>query len=676
MHLANPHFVFGLIGVAVPILIYLFTRQRIKQVAFSTLRFFAGASSLLVRRKKTHEMILLAMRALACALLAIAFARPFFAPKDTSQDGLMRAGTARVIVADVSASMNRGDLPDQLRRGVIASLQDMPGDSAVALVTFDQSPHVLSPLTRDVESARQAAATLSPGQGSTDISAAIRKADELLRMVNSPTKEIVCISDLQRTGWERFRGDWNLPADEKLVVRALSTEKGNPLTILAADCPQSVVAENAPRSLTVRVGNESSEPARDIPVTLTVDGKVVQTSKLTVPAKGQAAVRFRYSFTQPGDNAGVIAVAGGDAPQRLHYFNTRLIPKIRVLILTDSTGDAKSRDGVFFLRTALTPSVDSPFVTELARPDAVTPAQLQQAAVVILADVAKVPAATRSALTNVLARGGGLLFLPGAQTQADAFNTCFGEMAPARLRRAIPASSGRRRDSKAIVSKIDYDHPVFEMFQRPHYGDFSAVAFDQYWEVTDSQLCRVSARFDDGRPMLLEKSTAGGISMMMVCPVDLNWSNLPLRAIFVPYAHEVMRYLSMRTENQTAFVVGGRLPIPKGLSLRDPEGKVHEGEAMLAPMPGLYQLVDSQGKVSFCYAVNEDRAEADVTAVEPNQIIAALQREAATPQTGAAATVEDGRNSASRKEMWAYLVGALAVLLVAELFVANRTAEQ
>ena len=419
MRLANPHFVFGLIGVAVPILIYLLTRQRVKQVAFSTLRFFAGTSSLLVRRKKTHEMILLAMRAGACALLALAFARPFFSPKDNLQDGMMRAAVARVIVADVSASMNKGDMPDQLRRGVLASLQSMPGDSVVAVMTFDQAVHVLSPLTRDVESAQRAAATLVPGQGGTDISAAIRKADELLRHVNAPIKEIICISDLQRTGWERFRGEWSLPANEKLIVHALTTQKGDALTILAADCPQSVVAEKAPRSLTVRVGNGSNESVSDIPVTLTVAGKTVQTSKLTVPGRGQATVRFRYSFTQAGDNPGMIAVAGGDVPQRMHYFNARLIPKIRVLILSDSTGDARSPDGVFYLRTAMTPSSDSPFVTELTRPDAVTATQLQQAAVVILADVAKVSAATRSAMTNVLARGGGVLFLPGQHTQTS-----------------------------------------------------------------------------------------------------------------------------------------------------------------------------------------------------------------------------------------------------------------
>src|SRR5512137_303096 len=104
MAFLNRYFLIGLAGAAVPILIHLLTRDRVRRVSFSTLRFFANVSRNVLRRKRIYEMILLAMRTAACALLAIAFARPFLASGEGALGGLFTPGTARVIVADLSAS--------------------------------------------------------------------------------------------------------------------------------------------------------------------------------------------------------------------------------------------------------------------------------------------------------------------------------------------------------------------------------------------------------------------------------------------------------------------------------------------------------------------------------------------------------------------------------------------
>ena len=89
MNFGSPLFLIGLSAAALPILIHLLTRDRIRRVAFPTLRFFSGASRHVLRRKKFREAILLVLRSLACALLAVAFARPLL-----SAEGVGRARTA------------------------------------------------------------------------------------------------------------------------------------------------------------------------------------------------------------------------------------------------------------------------------------------------------------------------------------------------------------------------------------------------------------------------------------------------------------------------------------------------------------------------------------------------------------------------------------------------------
>lgn len=115
MSFLNTYFLAGLAGAAVPILIHLLTRDRVRREPFSTLRFFQKASRRVLRRKRLREMILLAMRVAACALLALAFARPLLETVRADAPGLVEARRARVIVLDTSASMARAGMADAAR---------------------------------------------------------------------------------------------------------------------------------------------------------------------------------------------------------------------------------------------------------------------------------------------------------------------------------------------------------------------------------------------------------------------------------------------------------------------------------------------------------------------------------------------------------------------------------
>jgi hypothetical protein len=223
-----------------------------------------------------------------------------------------------------------------------------------------------------------------------------------------------------------------------------------------------------------------------------------------------------------------------------------------------------------------------------------------------------------------------------------------------------------------VLTKINYEHPIFEIFEQPHFGDFSAVRFDRYWEVTGSQLAKVPARLDDGRPLLVERAIGGGNSVLLTSPIDTRWNNLADRAIFLPFFHKITDYLAQRTEPATAFLVGDVLPIPLKHSLRDPSGQVHQGGSFRAEQCGFYELLDASGKAVFTYAVNGDLAEANPVTVDMAEIQAALG-----PSAGGGTEVMAGLarlGGESGRELWAYLVAALLLLTICELFVANRVA--
>src|ERR1051325_8437585 len=115
MNFVHPLFLIGLAGAALPVIIHLLTRDRVRKVEFSTLRFFAKNSQRVLRRKKWQEMVLLALRMVMCALMGVAFARPFLGAKKDEGAGMM-ARRARVVLADVSGSMGRGDAGEKMKK--------------------------------------------------------------------------------------------------------------------------------------------------------------------------------------------------------------------------------------------------------------------------------------------------------------------------------------------------------------------------------------------------------------------------------------------------------------------------------------------------------------------------------------------------------------------------------
>lgn len=672
MGFQNPHYLLGAMAAVVPLVIFLLTRDSVQKVAFSTLRFFAGASAALIQRKRWQEALLLALRIALCLLLAVAFARPFFRSRATGSEAPLEVGRAVALVADVSASLAEPQAFEQARAELVKALDEVSGDSAVTLIAFDRAPRVEVPWTQDFAHVQAQLATLAPGAGGTDIAAAIHKADQALEQIVAPEKRIVLVSDMQRSGWEGFPGNWRLQHGVQLDLRPIPSETTTGAAIVAADYPQSLVNDGAPRPITLRIANFSTQAIAELPVHLAVNDREQETQQINLPAGEQVVVRFRFRFEQVGDNRGVIKLGTADAATvgQTLYFNTRVIPKIEVRVL-HAGGSKRPGDALFFLETALAPADDSPFVVR-TQPIATTNAEdLASAAVVILADVDAASDAVKQALGAVLERGGGLLFLPGSRAEPATFAQAFGELAPCQLRRVIEAGQQRRGGTQAVLAKIHFEHPMLDLFERPHFGDFTAVRFDRYWEVVDSQLAKVLARFDDGRPYVLEKSLHGGSSMLLTSPADVHWNNLAQRAIFVPFLHQITRYLAQRTERPTGYMVGDLLPIPPQTTLCDPAGQVHQESSFLAEQPGYYSLLDEAGNSLFSYAVNGDLAETNPARVDPAEIKAALEA-----ATGAAAAAAGGLTNlaAGGRELWSYLIVAVLLLSLLELFVANRVA--
>ncbi len=666
MNFVNPYFLIALGAGALPIVIHLLTRDRVRKVAFSSLRFFAQSSRTVLRRKRFAEMVLIALRVLACLLLAFIFARPLF----STDGGTTGPESATVIVIDTSASMTRSVDTEGLQMAYLDVIDDLRGGAQAAVITFDATPRILQPLTGDQAKLRTVAGDIRVGHGGTDIAAAVEKARQLLAASDALAQRVVLISDFQRTGWQRFNGTWRLPPGAELIVRDVKPDRApDNLAIVEAQAPQSIILDRQPRYITARIANDTEQDQQNVEVTCEVSGEQIGTQRVQLPAGKTATVRFTHVFTKAGDNRGVVRIAADDAVQHdnAYYFNARVIPRIPIVVLGNAA-QGRSNPVGFFAAAALAPSDRSPFVVKPVIASQATAAQIDAASVVVVADVSSLSADVVSAIKRLLSRGGGLLLMPADRTDADTFARTFAGITPCKLRRVINQPI---RQNAAGLTQIDYTHPVFELFLRPHHGDFSSVQVRRYWEVSDSQLSNVLARFDDGRPAILERAIDSGISMIWLTPAHPNWNNLPERAIYLPLLHQCIRRLAVRTEKQTAYLVGDTLPLEVDGTIVGPDDVELASARSVAQAPGFYQMTGENAE-PFVFAVNQPFEESQSDAVDAEEIIAALEQPTQPGQREVVTAGFAGR-ALDDQGLWLYVLGALLVLLAGELLLGNRT---
>src|SRR5213080_1232160 len=107
MSFLNPIMLFGLTAVAVPIIIHLLNRRKFQKVVWAAMRFLKVSVEQNQKRMRIEDLILLALRCLLLALLALALARPALMSNSASYLG--QSKVTGVVILDNSYSMGVRD---------------------------------------------------------------------------------------------------------------------------------------------------------------------------------------------------------------------------------------------------------------------------------------------------------------------------------------------------------------------------------------------------------------------------------------------------------------------------------------------------------------------------------------------------------------------------------------
>jgi hypothetical protein len=707
MSFLAPLYIAGLVALSLPILFHLIRRAPQGRQAFSSLMFLSPSPPRLTRRSRLTNIVLLLLRAAALALLALAFARPFFPRK--AEAGVNTADGRRVaILVDTSASMRRPDLWAEATKHVERVLRDVGPADEVGLYFFDRRvrPAMTFAEWNDLEPSSRAAvlrgrvAEASPSWAGTNAGDAIATVADLLAEAEGSRKaagvrgrQLVLISDLQQgSHMEALQGhQWpqNVLLDVRPVVPKDASSNASLQLVRATpgELDEAGGKDAAPR-LRVRITNQAGSEREQFALAWAgPQGPLAGAPPVTAYAPPGRSQVVRVPRPAAGQGADRLVLSGDDTD----FDNTLFVvpPRketVRVVYVGDDAADDVNGLRFYFERAvAATPQRTVELVARGAAGPLTEPDLLGARLVVVAAP--NLPAERAAVLRRFAETGGDVLWVltdaAGGASLASAM-----QAERVEVREAPPKDF-------ALLGRVDTEHPLFAPFANARLGDFTKIHFWKHRSVTlpkpagGGEQPRVLAAFDDGDPFLIEQPIGRGRLLVMTSgwhPAD---SQLALSTKFVPLLDGFVRARGGAGAGETQYTVGDTIPLPEvepGDAARLAVERPDKTEAKIGPdarsfdatdQPGIYRLGLGDTHVELAVNVAPDESRTAPLAVEDLERWGARVGNQPVPEEIVTRERQLQRiELESRQKVWQWLIIAVLALLAAETALAGGLARR
>jgi len=668
----TPLFLLGLLAALIPIAIHLIRKEKPPKVMFSTIRFLKKTSKKLILFQHIQQWLLLLLRSAVIALLVFAFARPLF---DPAVARLLDADPmSAVIMLDVSMSMHYEDNFDRAKQEALDILDGMTSGDEVALISFSNAATMVRELSTDIDSVRSLINSLDePGYGTTRYMPNLRLADQLLENSRYENRAIYLLSDFQDVGMDNAEEGWKLAPGTAFTGIDVAAEESSNLALTDVRSPEQLLEDAAEQQILARVRSTGTLYLEQGDVSLYVDGELIERVPVDLADRSEQVVTFTASFDAQGTHDGEVRVTGDNfVVDNSYFFTVDVLPKIRVLLVNGEASDDWFDDEGHWFGLAVSSAAQSPFLLQTIEPAELSPASLRQNDVAVLLNVGNLSTGQAAAMESYVREGGSLLLAPGDKVTPEVFNRQFAGIAPA----VIQSRGQLGLDDYLVIADFDRRHPILSQLS----SDWSA-RFQNHWSLLPDEAADVLMQFDNTEPALLERSVGEGNVILFASSLDLEWNNLALQGLFLPFVHETLRHLVQQNPKQRAYQIGDSLDLDPSGTAENIEAIDAAGNAIqfandnfvtTATTPGMINARVDGNPVNFAVNIIPEESNFNRTPVanlydqiinpdtEPNQ-----SREVRTAQL-----IEELERP---QRVWWWILSLTMLLILTEAFVANRT---
>ncbi len=547
MSFLNPLFLIALAAVAIPVVIHLLNLKKPKRIRFSTLAFFEELQKSTIRKIKIKKNILLILRILAVACLALVLARPFLPPifgfgNNSNQTAII------ALMVDNSISMGRvgskGPLLEQSKKiaqEIIAMADD---DDRFFVQTTNGEQQNLSAYGKT-----QAERMINGIQIEKSGGYAVKRIKELQKLVEEApfqNKKLFIISDGQigdRMEFESAVDD--IPATMAATYIKLEDVPVQNTVVEAVNSNTTMIGIGTPVALQVKVANYGKTKATNQFVSLEIENHIIGQYQIDLEADESQTFSFSVLPDEIGSLNGKITIEGDDfTPDNDYYFTLEIPDRRRILLIRD----AKTTNQDFsFTKTVL----DAPEKSEAQLVyNSLTVNDLdnvvwQDYDAVIFESVEQIPEYIFDGVQDFVQNGKGVLLFPSQNADIVNYNR-FLQLFNAGKIENIVGEYGSKKNI-AGGTQLLIDHPVFNgLFERQ---EDEQLLFEEpevyfYYKLSapsiGSGLNLITLNSND--PLVREKQFGSGKIIVSAIGNAPEWSNFPIKSLFAPFYYRTILY--------------------------------------------------------------------------------------------------------------------------------------
>jgi hypothetical protein len=566
----HPEFVIpGAALLSVPIIIHLINRLRYRRVRFAAMEFLLASEQRNRRRLLLEQLLLLLLRLLAVAAMVALIARPLLDPDQFS----LFAGqkTHHVVLLDDSGSMQDrwGETTafasglDVIRK-IAAEGERHPDMQTLTLMLLSNpSQPVVTRENLNREFTARLESTLKslrPSHRALDAAAGIEAVRAFCEELKGAARNLHFISDFRQRDWDEepavAAALQQIEQDKIAVnlVRAVPESHAN-LGVTALSGAVDVAAVSVPLRLKVTVKNYADEVARDIRLTVLVDGKKLPTveriDKLDGGREISREIDVVFPTTGPHD-VQVSLAADSLLPDNERHLALTIPESNPILIIDGVFGSG----GAAYLADALAPAPGITGFSPTIEPvDALRRRPIDRFQSIFLLNVAELPADSLKLLEGYVASGGGLVWFVGDQVRAGFYNESLYANGAGLFPLKIAAPTELFVDETNPASDINFDaHPLFRVFEGDENSFVNLMKVSRYFdtprEASLANGARVIATLRNKAPLFIEHNYGKGRVVTCLTSCGSTWNNWPrIPPGFVSLQLELAKYVA-RGERQ------------------------------------------------------------------------------------------------------------------------------
>lgn len=620
-------FLAGVLFAGIPVILHLVFRRSAPEVPFAATRFLKVAARRTSRKRRIENLLLLVVRTLLIALLAVGLAGPLV----RRAAGSGRSGSDVVIIIDNSFSMSATDNGESRFARAKKALDNMlsglgSGDMSALIPTVPPEGSAETALTSEVSIVREQAARLRTQAAHGSLTNALERAGGLLSKSAAANRLLFVITDLQAT---------SLPAKEALSDETRSALLGVPTIVYdcgavtrdiwveSLDVTNTTGVVGSPVEIVAKIS--SSSPVKEtVNAALVAGGKRLRNRSVTLPPGGSANVAFSAVACTQGVFKGFVEVETSDGltQDNRRHFAVFLRDRIKALLVEARHTEPAFDDDLFFLRRALNPFLaepsrgTSPFDVACATYAEAGPLDAYDVIFVMLRD--GLDEAFSKRLSDYV-EGGGSLVVFACDDPALAGRERL--WLPGRL---VGARSARRAAGESFtLSSLEVGRDALCAFKDEPPALYNTVRVYDYWMVEPGKAATVLMRFDTGDPALIEAPVGSGRVALFTLAPTRRTTTLASSKFFLPLVYEISYHLIEASGSPGDVYAGDPVRLAAsgcaaGLVVTSPDGasrlvKSGDGEEvfyMSTGMVGCYRLrCEGSTSDTAVFSVNIDPAE-------------------------------------------------------------------